>query len=87
MKINNLGTSGINPYKRQMNKLENMSKTSKPTIDKVEISSTAKEMRQVTSYSVERQEKVEKLKVQLENGNYKVDTREVAQSLYNFYKI
>ena len=44
MKINNIGPSGINPYKRQMNKLEEASNTLGKKADKVEISSTAKEM-------------------------------------------
>lgn len=87
MKINNLGPSGINPYKRQMNKIDNMSKTTKPAADKVEISSTAKEMQQISSYSVQRQEKVEELKIQVANGNYNVDSKEVAKSLINFYEI
>lgn len=87
MKINNFGPSGINPYKRQMNAIDNTAKTSKQKADKVEISTTAKEMQQISSYSAQRQEKVEALKVEIENGNYKVNTKEVAQSLYNFYKI
>lgn len=84
VKINNIGPSGINPYKRQMNKLEEMKKATAQT-DKVEISATAKEMQQVSSYPVQRQEKVEELKVQVENGNYKVKSKEVANSLINFY--
>lgn len=86
MKINNYGTSGINPYKRQMNKLENTNKASKQT-DKVEISATAKGMQNVNSLTVERQEKVEKLKIQVENGSYKVNAQTVANKLVNFYKI
>ncbi|WP_449622734.1 flagellar biosynthesis anti-sigma factor FlgM [Robertmurraya sp. Marseille-Q9965] len=85
MKINNYGTSGINPYKSQMNKLENTNKASKQT-DKVEISATAKEMQQIKNFNAQRQEKVEALKIQVETGNYKVNTKEVAKSLYNFYR-
>ncbi|MEQ2527520.1 flagellar biosynthesis anti-sigma factor FlgM [Bacillaceae bacterium CLA-AA-H227] len=87
MKINNYGTSGINPYKRQMNKLENTNKTTTPSADKVEISTTAKEMQHVNSIAVERQEKVEQLKIQVENGSYKVNAQTVANKLVNFYKI
>lgn len=85
MKINNYGTSGINPYKRQMNKLENTNKVSNQT-DKVEISATAKGMQSVNSIAVERQEKVDAIKIQVENGNYKVNTKEVAKSLFSFYR-
>lgn len=87
MKINNFGPSGINPYKRQMNKLENAGKTGKQITDKVEISTAAKEMRHVNSFTVERQEKVNQLKIQVENGSYKVNSQAVANKLVNFYKI
>lgn len=85
MKINNIGPSGINPYKRQMNKLEEASNTLGKKADKVEISSTAKEMQQLSQVSVQRQHKVEELKIQVENGTYKVDTNETAKSILNFY--
>lgn len=87
MKINNLGLSGINPYKKQINKLDNAEKTTRTTVDKVEISATAKGMQQISSYASQRQEKIEALKIQVENGNYKVDAKEIAQSVINFYKI
>ncbi|KAB2336854.1 flagellar biosynthesis anti-sigma factor FlgM [Cytobacillus depressus] len=86
MKINNFGPSGVNPYKRQMNKLENTVKSANKAADKVEISTTAKEMQQVSQYTNARQEKVEKLKIQVENGTYKVNPKEVAKSLIDFYK-
>lgn len=86
MKINNFGTSGVNPYKRQMNKLDNATKTTANATDKIEISTTAKEMQQVSQYAVNRQTKVDELKIQVENGNYKVNPTEVAKSILNFYK-
>ncbi|PLR90816.1 flagellar biosynthesis anti-sigma factor FlgM [Bacillus sp. T33-2] len=86
MKINNIGSSGINPYKRQMNKLDNVGKASGKQADKVEISATAKEMQQSSQVSTERHQKVEELKVQVENGTYKLNPKEVAKSIINFYK-
>lgn len=84
MKINNYGTSGINPYKQQMNKQNQVKNINKPN-DKVEISATAKELQQVSNVEKERQKKVEQLKMQVENGQYKVDPQAVAKSISKFY--
>lgn len=84
MKINNFGTSGINPYKKQLGKVDQANKAEavKGT-DKVEISSAAKELQQVNSSA--RTDKVEALKKQVQSGNYEVDAQEVAKSIMNFY--
>lgn len=84
MKINNYGTSGINPYKQQMNKLDQQKNTNKQN-DKVEISATAKELQQVSNVEKERQKKVEQLKIQVQNGQYKVDPQAVANGIAKFY--
>lgn len=86
MKINNFGPSGVNPYKRQLNKLENAGKPAKGASDKVEISSTAKEMQQTSQIAENRRAKVEELKIQVENGTYKINPKEVAKSVADFYK-
>lgn len=86
MKINNnFGPSGINPYKRQMNKLDAAATSQNKKADKVEISSTAKEMQQLSQVSLDRKQKVEDLKIQVENGTYKLDSKETAKSILNFY--
>jgi len=85
VKINNLGPSGINPYKRQMNNMDNAQKAVKAGSDKVEISTTAKEMQKLSQPSTTRQEKIEQLKLQVENGTYKVNPQQVAQSMIDFY--
>lgn len=85
MKINNFGSSGINPYKRQMNNMENAKSSAKSGSDKVEISATAKEMQQLSQYSASRQERVEQLKLQVQNGTYKVNPEQVAKSMIDFY--
>lgn len=86
MKINNnIGPSGINPYKRQMNKLDAAANMQSKKADKVEISSTAKEMQQISQVSMERKQKVEDLKIQVENGTYKLDPKETAKSILNYY--
>jgi len=84
MKINNFGTHRINPYNRQMNKLDELKKAEKP-VDKVEISSTAKAMQQLSDVEQQRAKKVEELKIQVENGTYKPNPQEIAKSIANFY--
>lgn len=86
MKINSIGSSGINPYKRQMNKIDLANKTIHKQADKVEISTAAKDMQQVSQASTQRQAKVEELKIQVENGTYKIDLKEIARGLVDFYK-
>ncbi len=86
MKINPYGTQGINPYKRQMNKLDQAGKTAGKAADMVEISPEAKEMQhQVTNQTPERQAKIDEIKLQVENGTYKVDSKAIAKSIINFY--
>ena len=86
MKINPLGSQGVNPYKRQMNKLDQANKTTSKAADKVEISSAAKELQQESQITNERDAKINELKIQVENGTYKVDPKAVAKSIINFYK-
>lgn len=84
MKINNFGTHRVNPYNRQINKMDEMKKAEKP-VDKVEISSTAKAMQQLSDVEQQRAKKVEELKIQVENGTYKPNPQEIAKSIANFY--
>ncbi|WP_456273246.1 flagellar biosynthesis anti-sigma factor FlgM [Bacillus sp. AK031] len=86
MKINNIGASGVNPYKKQLNKLDQLSKPGQPKADKVEISTSAKEMQESLRIPKERQAKVDELKISVENGNYRVNSQEVAKSILKFYK-
>ena len=84
MKINNYGTNSINPYNRQANKIDELKKAEKP-VDKVEISSTAKAMQQMSEVEQLRQKKVEELKIQVENGTYKPNPQDIAKSIVDFY--
>jgi negative regulator of flagellin synthesis FlgM len=83
MKINPMGPTGINPYKKQLNKLAETEKITKT--DKVEISSAAKQLQETSPVTVARQEKVEALKQQVQSGNYKVNPEAVAKGVYDFY--
>ncbi|WP_019243086.1 MULTISPECIES: flagellar biosynthesis anti-sigma factor FlgM [Bacillus] len=85
MKINNVGPSGINPYNKNLNKMNELKKSSFNTKDKIEISTTAKELQHSSQLVSQRQEKVEAIKVSVENGTYQLDARATAKSLINFY--
>ncbi|WP_113971322.1 flagellar biosynthesis anti-sigma factor FlgM [Rossellomorea aquimaris] len=85
MKINNIGNQNINPYKRNLNKMDQLGNIGKKASDKIEISSAAKEMQEVSKIGKERQAKVEALKDQVQSGNYTIDPKAIAKGLKDFY--
>ena len=85
MKINNYGTQGINPYKKQVSKIDQVKTEAVKGTDKIEISSAAKELQQVTQVSQARTEKIDALKKQIQNGTYEVRAEDIANSIVNFY--
>ncbi|KMJ59002.1 flagellar biosynthesis anti-sigma factor FlgM [Bacillus sp. LL01] len=84
MKINNIGPSGVNPYKNHM-KQQQVIAPNQAKSDQVEISSKAKEMQERSQFAADRQEKVAKLKVSVENGTYQVDPKTVASKMIDYY--
>lgn len=84
MKINNIGPSGINPYKNQAKQTIKASNHAKA--DQIEISNKALEMQERSKFTEARQEKVASLKIAVENGTYQVDPKTVAKNMINFYK-
>lgn len=86
MKINNVGMTGVNPYNTQVNKMGNVKETKVNSSDKVEISSAAKEMQQLSPIPAARQAKVDELKSQVENGTYKMSAQDTAKGLIDFYR-
>jgi negative regulator of flagellin synthesis FlgM len=84
MKINNINSLNVNPYKKNMNKVQDSEKAAART-DKVEISSAAKEMQVTSKVSVERSDKVQALKQQVEAGTYQVDAGAVAKSVIQYF--
>ncbi|UNL84790.1 flagellar biosynthesis anti-sigma factor FlgM [Priestia koreensis] len=85
MKINPLGTSGINPYKKQIDKLAQIEKAAGKR-DEVQISTQAKELQQTNQVVTERQKKIDELKQQIQNGTYQIDAKKIAKGLVDFYK-
>ncbi|MCA1031437.1 flagellar biosynthesis anti-sigma factor FlgM [Bacillus timonensis] len=85
MKINNLGPTGMNPYRKQMNKVASLGATTSKT-DKVEISSAAKQLQETSPVTVARQEKIQALKQQVQSGTYEIDAKAIAGSVVDFYR-
>ncbi len=76
---------GVNPYNLQANKQDNVKSLYKANRDKLEISSEAKEMQQVSTISAERQAKVEELKLQVESGTYALNPKATAKGIIDYY--
>ncbi|MEO4054170.1 flagellar biosynthesis anti-sigma factor FlgM [Solibacillus sp. CAU 1738] len=85
MKINPFSMKPINPYSAQQRTAKSV-QNSQSFADKIEISSAAKEMQETSSYSAERAERVQKLKADIESGNYKVNARKVAEDMLKYYR-
>lgn len=85
MKINPIGMQAINSYKNQARNVNN-TKLNKTFADQIEISSQAKEMQETSTYANERATKVQKLKEEIQSGNYKVDARQVAEDMLKYYR-
>ncbi|MCU9612987.1 flagellar biosynthesis anti-sigma factor FlgM [Caldibacillus lycopersici] len=85
MKINNFGTSSVNPYQREMQKMESFqTKTGKAT-DKIEISSEAIKLQQQQPIEPSRQEKIAAIKASVEKGSYDLNPQQIAVSVYNYH--
>lgn len=85
MKINNIGRVNMNPYNKQIEKMNQVQSTSKR--DKLEISSEALELQKGNPIELERQQKVEQLKAKVESGEYEINPREVAKKMYDFWDL
>jgi negative regulator of flagellin synthesis FlgM len=84
MKINHINSHNVNPYKKNLNKLQSTEKSASRA-DKVEISSAAKEMQVTSKVTAERLDKVQALKQEVEAGTYQVDAKAVAKSVIQYF--
>ena len=85
MKIQNLHLYGVNPYRAQDTKNE-LIKNRQVVNDRLEISNKAKHLSGKTSFEEVRQQKVENLKSQVQEGSYEINARELAVNLLNQYR-
>ena len=83
MHINGVGKVGVNPYVKQAEKINSVKKQS--MTDKMEISQEALQLSKGNPINIERKELVDKLKNEVQSGEYKVDTKAVAQKMYSFW--
>lgn len=85
MKINQIGNHGVNPYQRNVEKATQM-ETSKKPVDKVEISSHAKNLQEISMFEKNREAKVNAIKSQVEQGTYSPNPKDIAKKLLDFYR-
>lgn len=83
MKINNIGPVRLNPYNKQLEKLDSAAKTSKK--DKLEISSEALELQKGSPIEAQRQKRVEEIKNKVDSGEYEIEPRKIAEKMYSFW--
>lgn len=85
MKVNKFNLPPINPYKANQLKTEKTEQTMKAQTDKLEISTEAKQLSEITSYSTERNDKIQEIKAQVDAGTYKVDPEKLAANLLSYF--
>ncbi|RST77476.1 flagellar biosynthesis anti-sigma factor FlgM [Siminovitchia acidinfaciens] len=85
MKINSFNRPDTNPYSKQINHVEKQTRTERIEADQIQISKEAKELQQTSKYDAERSARIDHLKNQIEQGNYKVDPKKVAYSIAKYY--
>lgn len=80
------GSSFIQSYQKQM-QVSPVEKTrSMQKEDQLQISPQAKEMfKKNTEVDVDRQQKINALKAQVQSGEYKINSEKVADSFYQFW--
>jgi len=86
MKIPKINLPAINPYKANQLKTDQLEQKAKMQTDKLEISSEAKQLSEISPFTIQRNERVEQLKVEIESGTYEVDAEQLASNLAKYYK-
>ena len=77
MKINDVSRlQGLQSYKNTINNTQKQDLAKKIQVDKVEFSQAAQE-----KISVEKEQRIQALKEQIQNGTYKVDSEKIAEKL------
>ena len=87
MKIQKFTPPAINPYKTNQLKAEQTEQKAKVKTDKLEISSEAKQLSEVSSFTLGRNERVQELKAQVQAGTYEVKPEQLANNLVKYFKL
>jgi len=83
MKINPM--QSVQAYRKLQETQDRQQQDQTKRSDQVEISSEAKQMAKSKEISAERQERINEVKSQIEEGTYKVNHQEVAKKFYEFW--
>ncbi|HET7626970.1 MAG TPA: flagellar biosynthesis anti-sigma factor FlgM [Bacillales bacterium] len=83
MKIDGVNHSNYHPYKHAAD--GNVPKQGAQRKDHLEISTQAKQLQQKPPVAIEREQKVERIKNEIESGQYRVDAQETAKKFYEFW--
>lgn len=84
MRINSFNRPDVNPYNRQLSKAEQQPKQDR--VDQVDISDTAKKMHKASRIETERKARVEQLRIQVQNDDYKIEPKKIAEEIIQFYR-
>lgn len=86
MKINPIQLQSVNPYKKHLAKIDAIDVRKKSHAEKVEISPQAKEMHNSSRIQTERQEMIDQLKSDFQNGSLKPDANKTATDLLKHFR-
>lgn len=85
MKIPKINIPPINPYRANDLKTEKVAQKPPHQSDKLEISSEAKTLSEVSTFTTERNEHIQAIKAQIDAGTYKVNQEQLAKNLLSYY--
>lgn len=86
MKINKMNIPAVNPYKANELQVKKSGQHQLARKDKLEISTEAKQLSEITSYATERKMHVQNIKEQIDAGTYQVNAENIAKSLLKYYQ-
>lgn len=84
MKINSTGIDRIQLYQNQIKQIDK-DKPKQQNADKLEISSQAKDLQLASQLKSEREERVQQIQKQIEEGSYKVQPSLVAEKMLQYF--
>ncbi|SDK03839.1 flagellar biosynthesis anti-sigma factor FlgM [Sediminibacillus albus] len=85
MKIQGPNHSNFNPYQKQMQKQADLKKELTNQADQLQISNQAKQLQETAKPDPARQERVQEIKQAVESGEYKIDPKQTARKMVEFW--
>ncbi|PXW93009.1 FlgM family anti-sigma-28 factor [Streptohalobacillus salinus] len=86
MKIHGSHQVKVNPYQQQLKKQHEAKHDGKKINDQLQISDAAKKMQESDGVHPSREAKVNRIKQDVETGNYQVNPDQTAKSMLNFLR-